>query len=181
MPEVPSMFSQLTALGEKQLQDLQGSDKILLLDDWLSENHHAVQVSRQRDRGVRQENCELAQKIMKHQSEFEQIALRCRQSHEVMQQRRVPFEDLTRRKNALLAQRSPAALAQELARRAEEADQAAEDLLAEALNPTEARNPSGLMDMQALADFRKSFSDQKAGKHWRLALKQGVEHGQVAL
>lgn len=173
VPEVPHAFSKLMAMDEKQLQDLQGG--ALLLDDWLTETHLVVQTSLGRATGVREENCVLAQKIMKHQTEFEEIASRCRQSHEVMQQQRAPFEVLVRRKAALLAQRSPQLLAKELARRAEEVDQAAEDLLEKVLQP------SGPMDAQAMADFRKTFTEQKAGKHWRLALKQGVENGRVSL
>lgn len=162
---MPASFPELDRLSESELQYLQANSSAL--DDWLMDLPQ-VKACDDRLKRVREENCELACGLLARQAELEDTRRQCERGRAALDRRREAVEALGRQRDEILQQRAPERLGAVLTARAQEADAQAEALLQEALDS------SVLMDMAALSEFRKSYVQQKAEKHWRLALKESL-------
>lgn len=169
-PAKPESFPLLRQLSDADLQVLEANSTAI--DDWILDLAE-VKCFSQRVKDLRQENVKLAEEILLKEQELNHVTAQRSEALREEEESRKVVEALGAKRDEILNQRSPQQLAEALLAKAHAADAEAERTLQEALSAP------GSMDAAQLAQFRLRFVQQKAEKHWRLAMKEALLNGAV--
>mmetsp|Transcript_32046 Transcript_32046/g.75149 ORF Transcript_32046/g.75149 Transcript_32046/m.75149 type:complete len:274 (-) Transcript_32046:104-925(-) len=166
MPPAPSGFSELNRLGVPELQYMQANEQAL--DDWLLDLPQ-VRTYMEKLHDLREENAAAATSILDLEKELDGAAALHKSScHELVTQRAV-VEGLLQKRDEIMKQHSAEAYSRALEAQAQDADDAAENVLLEAMDQP------GTLSGDALAQLRRSYVQHKVEKHWRLAAKERLD------
>lgn len=161
--EPPNTFP-LSSLADDQKNQLMADTEAL--NDWLLALPDVHELGEKLEK-LRTDGKEKAEKILEHESEFGLLEGLCNEVCENLTSKALRVQDLEQRKNAILAQATPLQMQTKLGVMMQEAEDAGENAMNEAL-------AGPMLDKGGLAALRESYMSNKQAKHSRAALMHAM-------